>query len=158
VSLWLIRRSHPSPVNALRNKRADLAGQIEMHNREVDRIRAELVHLDATLRLFDPYVIPDEIASRKRWPRRTDYFARGELTRLVFEALRENGTTAAGELAAAAMVARSVPESDGAIRRDFVARFLNTLHDLLRRGTVEKIGQGRGVRWRLTSREPGLDL
>jgi hypothetical protein len=37
--------------------------------------------LDATLRLFDPYVIPDEIASRKRWPRRTDYFARGELTR-----------------------------------------------------------------------------
>jgi hypothetical protein len=27
--------------------------------------------------------------------RRTDYFARGELTRLVFEAFRENGTTAA---------------------------------------------------------------
>ena len=146
----------PVAVNALRNKRADLAGQIEMHNREVDRLRSELVHLDATLRLFDPYAIPDEIESRKRWPRRTDYFARGELTRLVFDAFRENGTTAAGELAAAAMTARSIPESDGAIRRDFVARFLNTLHDLLRRGTVEKIGQGRGVRWKLAEREPGL--
>jgi hypothetical protein len=56
------------------------------------------------------------------------------------------------------MVARSIPESDGVIRRDFVARFLNTLHDLLRRGTVEKIGQGRGVRWTLTPREPSLDL
>jgi hypothetical protein len=111
------------------------------------------VHLDATLRLFDPYVIPDEIASRKRWPCRTDYFARGELTRVVFEAIRDNGTTAAGELAAEAMTARSIPESDGAIRRDFVARFLNTLHDLLRRGTVEKIGQGRGVRWKRSRSE-----
>jgi hypothetical protein len=148
----------PVAVNALRNKRADLAGQIEMHSREVDRLRSELVHLDATLRLFDPYVIPDQIASRKRWPRRTDYFARGELTRLVFEAVRENGTTAAGALAAAAMTARSIPESDSAIRRDFVARFLNTLHDLLRRGTVEKIGQGRGVRWRLAEREPSFPL
>jgi hypothetical protein len=148
----------PVAVNALRSKRADLAGQIEMHNREVDRLRSELVHLDATLRLFDPYVIPDEIASRKRWPRRTDYFARGELTRLVFEALRENGTTAAGELATAAMTARNISENDGAIRRDFVARFLNTLHDLLRRGTVEKIGQRRGVRWKLAEREPRLAL
>lgn len=83
-----------------------------MHNREVDRLRAELVHLDATLRYP-----ADDFGSRKRWPRRTDYFARGELTRLVFEALRENGTTAAGELVAAAMTARSIPESDGAIRR-----------------------------------------
>jgi hypothetical protein len=113
----------PVAVNAMRNKRADLAGQIEMHNREIDRLRSALVHLDATLRLFDPYIQPDEIASRKRWPRRTDYFARGELTRLVFDAIREHGTTAAGELAAAAMTARSIPESDNQIRRDFVTRF-----------------------------------
>src|SRR5258707_10940439 len=127
----------PVAVNTLRNKRADLAGQIEMHNREVDRLRAELVHLDATLRLFDPYIQPDEIASRKRWPRRTDYFARGELTRLVFDTLREHGSTAAGELAAAAMTARSIPESDNAIRRDFLARVLNTPHYLLLHGTVD---------------------
>jgi hypothetical protein len=76
----------PVAVNALKNKRADLAGQIEMHNREVDRLRA-----DATLRLFDPYIQPDEIASRKRYPRRTDYFARGELTRLVFDAIPRIG-------------------------------------------------------------------
>jgi hypothetical protein len=75
--------------------------QIEMHQREVDRIRAESVHLDATLRLFDPYVLPEEIAPRQRWPRPSDYFAKGELTRLVYDAIRDNGTTAAGELAAA---------------------------------------------------------
>jgi hypothetical protein len=76
----------------------------------------------------------------------------------VLEAIRGNGTTAAGELAASAMVALGIPESDGAIRRDFVARFLNTLHDLLRRGTIEKIGEGRGVRWKLAERQPELTV
>lgn len=148
----------PVAVNALRNKRADIAGQIEMHSREIDRLRSELVHLDATLRLFDPFALPEDIASRKRWPRRTDYFAKGELTRLVYEAMRDNGTTSAGELGAAAMKTRSIPETDNQVRRDFVARFLNTLHDLLRRGMVEKIGSGRGVRWRLAEREPRLGI
>jgi hypothetical protein len=92
-----------------------------MHQREVDRIRSEPVHLDATLRLFDPFVLPKEIAPRQRWPRRTDYFAKGELTRLVYEAMRDNGTTAAGELVAAAMATRNIPETDGRTRRDFVA-------------------------------------
>jgi hypothetical protein len=148
----------PTAVNALRNKRADIAGQIKMHNREIDQLRSELVHLDATLRLFEPYGLPEEIAPKHRWPRRTDYFAKGELTRLAYEAMRDNGTTSAGGLGAAAMAARNIPESDNQVRRDFVAHFLNTLHDLLRRGMVEKIGPGRGVRWKLAEREPGLGI
>jgi hypothetical protein len=75
-----------------------------------------------------------------------------------YRLLRQSRATAAGELAAAPMTARSISESDSAIRQDFVARFLNTLHDLFRRGTVEKIGQGRGVRWKLADREPTLNL
>src|SRR5437016_3377019 len=103
---------------------------------EIDRLHA---------RLYSEYQV-FSAASARKWSK----FG------LVFEAIREHGTTAAAELAAAAMTARSIPESDNAIRRDFVARFLNTFHDLLRRGTVEKIGQGRGVRWKLAEREPGL--
>jgi hypothetical protein len=41
----------PVAVNALRNKRAAIAGEIEMHSREIDRLRGELIHLDATLRV-----------------------------------------------------------------------------------------------------------
>ena len=44
----------PIAVNALRNMRSRIAGEIEMHSREIDRLRAELVHLDATMQLFDP--------------------------------------------------------------------------------------------------------
>jgi hypothetical protein len=44
----------PIAVNALRNMRAKISGKIAMHTREIDRPRAELIHIDATLRLFDP--------------------------------------------------------------------------------------------------------
>ena len=148
--------TQPVTANALRNKRAEIAGDIEMHNREIDRLRAELVHVDAVLRLFDPGVEPDDIASRKRYPRRTDYFARGEITRAIFEALRDQETVAAGELAAVAMAAKGIAETDGAIRRDFVSRFLTALHDMRRRGSIAKVGHGRGVRWRLAPKEPDL--
>ena len=48
----------PIAVNALRNMRANIAGKIAMHTREIDRLRAQLIHLDATLRLFDPETEP----------------------------------------------------------------------------------------------------
>ena len=32
-----------------------------MHEGEIDRLRTELVHLDATMRLFDPDTDPDDI-------------------------------------------------------------------------------------------------
>ena len=44
----------PIAVNALRNMRSRIAGEIEMHSREIDRLRAELVHLDATMQCSTP--------------------------------------------------------------------------------------------------------
>ncbi len=48
-----------------------------MHSREIDRLRAEIVHLDAVLRLFDPETDPTDIPALCRHPRRTEWFARG---------------------------------------------------------------------------------
>jgi hypothetical protein len=56
----------PVAVNALRNKRTAIAGEIEMHSREIDRLRRELIHLDATLRLFDPATDPQGIPALLR--------------------------------------------------------------------------------------------
>jgi hypothetical protein len=42
-----------------------------MHEREAERLRAELVHLDATLRLFDPDTDPTVIEPLRRFPRAT---------------------------------------------------------------------------------------
>jgi hypothetical protein len=59
-------------------------------------------------------------------------------------------------LADRAMAAKGMPESDRALRHDLANRFHNMLHHLRRRGKLEKIGHGPGVRWKLAPREPDL--
>ncbi len=150
--------NQPVAANALRNKRAEIAGAIALKQREIDQLRADLVHIDNVLRLFDPDLLPSDIPDKVRYPRRSDYFQRGELTRRVFDWLREKGDVSAGELAAEAMADKGFDPSDGTTRRDFAHRFGMCLHDLLRQKTVERIGRGKGVRWRLAPREPDLGI
>jgi hypothetical protein len=107
------------------------------------------------LRPFDPGTDPDDIAGRKR-RRRTEYFAKGELSKRVFDALRHNGTTSAQELAASSMAEKQIPAGDRATRRVIAQEFMSALHDLRRRGRVAKIGDGIGVRWKLVPLEPEL--
>jgi hypothetical protein len=92
---------------------------IAMHEGEARRLRAELIHIDAVLRLFDPETDPEGLPIRKAFPRRMAYFAKGEVSRRVYDALRE-GTTAANELAEAAMTEKGISEDDRHVRRDFV--------------------------------------
>jgi predicted metal-dependent HD superfamily phosphohydrolase len=146
----------PIAVNALRNKRAEILGDLVVHQAAIDRLRAELIHIDAVLRLFDPDTNPEEIGGKRRFPRRTEYFGRGEVTRLIYDALRDNGTVSAAELAEAVATQKEIPETDRAIRREITDRFLNMLHHLRRRGHLEKIGHGPGVRWKLSPKEPDL--
>lgn len=41
-------------VSALKAKRAELAGEAKVAERHLGQLRADLVHLDAVLRMFDP--------------------------------------------------------------------------------------------------------
>jgi len=64
--------------------------------------------------------------------------------------LRERGTVKADEIAVQVMKDKDLdPEKDRKLRSDFIRRILASLHDLRRAGTVEQIGHGRGVVWRL---------
>lgn len=150
--------NQPVAVNALRNKRAEITGLIAMHERETERLRAELVHLDSTLRLFDPGTDPAVIEPLRRFPRRTEYFARGEVTRRIYDALRAAPEVRAQDLAEAAMHDKGLPETDRAQRREFVNRFLNVMGDMKRRGKLSKIGRAPSVKWKITAREPDLGV
>src|SRR5437868_6522079 len=55
----------PVAVNALRNLRAKIAGQIAMHEGEARQLRAELIHINAVLRLFDAETDPEGLPIRK---------------------------------------------------------------------------------------------
>lgn len=139
-------------ISGLREKRSAIAGQIVELRRQLDRLQADLFHVDAMLRLYD--VEPSEIPTKGRVPVRSAYFGRNEITRRIYDALRERGAVTAVEVAAQAMRDKGLdPEADTKLRINFAQRILTSLHDLQKKGTIERIGAGRGVRWRLAPRE-----
>lgn len=146
----------PIAVNALRIRRARITGEIEMHNREIDRLRTELIHLDATLRLFDPETDPNDVPALHRYPKRTEWFARGEVTRRVYESLRDEGVISPRGLAKRAMVEKSIFETDRKVRNSIAALFTNVAYNLTQRGKLVKIGRGPDARWKLAPTEPEL--
>jgi hypothetical protein len=74
-------------ISALRDKRAELSGQIADLEKHLGQARADLVHVDAVFRLFAPEEEPSDIAP-KAVRRCNTWFRPGECPRLVLETLR----------------------------------------------------------------------
>jgi hypothetical protein len=78
-------------VGALRSKRAELAGVVQRLERELLERRNSLVHLDATMRLFDPDLCPEVIRPR-RGRSHNAWFRPNECRRLLYDVLRDAPT------------------------------------------------------------------
>jgi hypothetical protein len=141
------RDDHPVAVAALSHKRAEIAGVIAELEKQLAAHRADLVHIDNALRLLNSPIPGDAIPARKPRPRNTGYFTHGELSRRIYEALRDRDTVSAAELADIAITHKGI--EDSRVRATFVGRFLVRLDQMALRGHVERIGSGNGVRWRL---------
>jgi hypothetical protein len=92
-------------VTGLVTKRGELAGEVEHHRRELQRLADELGHVDATIRLFDPSYDLSTIRTRKRGHRH-QWFGQGECQRLVLEILRETTTPLSGNNLTHALLVR----------------------------------------------------
>lgn len=137
-------------ANALIAKRADILFEISEAEKHIERLRAELVHLDIVLRMFRPDVAIDSLPARHRRPTKSPYFGHGEITQRVYDAIREHGTITSVDVALAAMRAKGLnPETDLRTRIDFVKRIARVLSDLARTDKIERIGRGKPARWRL---------
>lgn len=137
-----------SPViHALIAKRAEVSGIIADLEERTRQARADLVHIDATLRLFDPDTDPDQIAAKKP-ARRQRWFGNGEISRRIREALRDATEPVAAEaIVRAAMADKGLDPEDKAIRQELNRSFLWALHRLHVTGEVQKVGHGLGARW-----------
>jgi hypothetical protein len=127
-------------ANALVAKRADILFEIGELEKRIDQLRTELVHLDAVLRMFRPDFAAETLPVRHRRPTKSPYFAHGELTKRIYDAMRISGTVTSFDVAASAMRDKGLdPDNDSATRTDFVRRVtlqLNALADLGRLGRV----------------------
>ena len=134
-------------LSALIAKRAELAGEIEALAAQLTRKRADLVHLDATMRLIDSSFVPETIRPKRQKPPGPDLFGRKELPRLVLEALRgADGPLRSMEIARAVMARRGLPDDAALLRR-----VENMVDGALRRREgrmVERVWNGRALGWR----------
>jgi hypothetical protein len=86
----------------------------------------------------------DKTAARRR------YFARNELARLCMDALRgAPGLITTDEIASQVIAAKGFDGADSILRAAIREQMLTVLRAARKRGTVEQVGLGRGVRWKL---------
>src|SRR5579871_4360793 len=148
---------HAVTVAALLRKRADIAFDIGKAKKAVERLRTDLVHIDAVLRMFRPDLDLAALPARLRRPVKCAYFKRGELTQRIYDAVRDGRETDSREIADRAMRDKGLdPESDPKTRQDFMRRIGLQLTEMYRNGELLRLGKGRHLRWRLAAREPDL--
>jgi hypothetical protein len=151
-----MRMADPHVISALRGKRAEVAGLIFDLERQIAQHRADLVHLDGVLRLYQPERDPAEIRP-KQVRGRNRYFNPGELSRLCREAFRDaEEPLSAREIVAAVVAAKGFDAGDRVLSHAIGDLVKATLSPMRRRGIVTKIGVGRDVRWKLAERQPGF--
>src|SRR5215217_3220351 len=101
-------------TSALIRKRAELAGEIKALAARCDQLRADLVHLDATIRIMCPEMARPKVSGRGG----SDWFGRGELGRMVLDTLREATTPMQVETITRAIIAaKGLPADAKALRR-----------------------------------------
>lgn len=133
---------------ALRDKRATLASEIIQLERQLRHRRDMLVHIDATLRFLDPDIDVAAIPN-KRPPQRVMLFRQWELTRAVFDAMRQHdGPVALVEIVTAVMKDKGLgPDSRPAL----FSKVRSTLAYQQRAGKVTKTGEQKAARWHLVA-------
>ena len=147
--MWM---ADPHIISALREKRAIVSGLIEKLERKLEQHRADLTHIDGVLRLFQPDRDPDEIKPRRTYAKRTRYFARNELARLCMDTLRDTRKLiTTDEITAQVIAAKGFETADATLRVAIRDQLLTVLRAARKRGTVEQVGLGRGVRWKMAS-------
>jgi hypothetical protein len=134
-------------IGALRDKRAELAGVLRQLEQQLAQQRADLAHVDATMRLFDPEIRPKDI--RPKQPRaRNAWFRQGECLRLIYDELREaTQSVTTRELAERIMRVKAIPTGDNDRRERIQKTLLASLNRA--KPTIARVEIAGVVRWRL---------
>ena len=140
---------NPIAMFALKRKRAEIAGKIADFEVQLEGLRADLLHVDHTLRLFDPEIEPHRIPPKRPKIPSTGYFGRGELTRRIYDVLRQGETLSAADIVGRVLSAKKLPTDDKHLNARMASQVLVRLSQLAAKGTVTRVGAGIGVRWRL---------
>ena len=135
-------------ISALSNKRAELAGIVSQLERQLGQQQANLAHLDATMRLFDPDIRPNKIRPGQQRAR-SAWFRPGECLRLIYDELRDAvQPMTTRELAERIMRAKAMPMADDRQRELVQKTILGSLNRA--KATIARVEAAGVVGWRLS--------
>jgi hypothetical protein len=134
-------------IGALRSKRAELAGMLRQLEQQLVQQRANLAHVDATMRLFDPDIRPNDIRAKQQRARNA-WFRPGECLRLVYDELRKaTQPVTTRELAERIMRIKAIPAADDQHRELVQKTLLGSLNRA--KQTIARVEVAGVVNWRL---------
>ncbi|MDQ2765178.1 MAG: hypothetical protein M3Y22_17385 [Pseudomonadota bacterium] len=137
----------PHVISVLSSKRAELAGIVSQLERQLGQQQANLAHLDATMRLFDPDVRPNKIRPKQQRARSV-WFRPGECLRLIYDELRDAPQPmTTRELAERIMRLKALPMADDHPRELVQKTILGSLNRA--KETIVRIEAAGIVSWRL---------
>ncbi len=141
--------AEPHVATALIRKRGEIAGQIEHAQTVLRQLIIDLDNLDATLRLFVPDIELEDIKPRPFPPRHAAF--KGEVTRIVFETLRQaNEPMMAQQIAQRVMAERGLNAADKRLVRLIGKRAGACLRHWRNKGLLKSnAGVGRRIVWEI---------
>ena len=138
----------PHVISALSNKRAELAGIVSQLQRQLGQQQANLAHLDATMRLFNPDIRPNKIRARQQRTR-SAWFRPGECLRLIYDELRDAAQPmTTRQLAERIMGVKAMPMADDRQRELVQKTILGSLNRA--KETIARVEAEGVVSWRLS--------
>jgi len=140
--------AEPHVIAALRDKRAELSGGIADLEKRIGQQRADLLHVDAVLRLFAPDLEPAAILPKAvRQP--SGWFRPGELARMVLDVLRTApAPLSIREITAQVMERRGLDPQDGRMA-ELLRKLVRNAVNRQAADLVERVEDGTLVRWRV---------
>ena len=137
-------------VSALVDKRGELAGQVVRIEQQLGQFRADLIHVDATIRLFAPTLEPETIHA-KVIRRRDGWFETGEVKRRLLDTLRRSDQPmAAPGLVRVVMIEKGLDPADRAGFAKVQLKVGANLRQLASRGVlIRSTGKQGTVLWRI---------
>ncbi len=125
----------PNTLHALTRKRAEIAGLIEHNQMALRHLIAELDHVDAVIRIFNPSIDIGAIPAKPVPPRHAAF--KGEVTRIIFKALRTaKAPLTSREMAKILMAERGLNPDDRDLSVIMVKRVCACLRVQKRKGLV----------------------
>jgi hypothetical protein len=141
--MWM---ADPHVISALREKRAELLGELIAAEKRIVQLRADIGSLDGAIRVFDPTAEPDKIRPILRRKKQT-LIPRGQCSRAILDMLRQaGGAMTAREIAAQLAARYQMDASNMDAMNALIAKVRNTL--ARQKGLASEV-RGDAKAWRV---------